>query len=403
MNFGDGISISPTRKVTPEGYLLCKECRIARVGGREYLAEEIANVQPVDGKVTVMRSADSLFAPETIASLEGKPVCLEHPPGAEMFDANTWKNFIKGVMLHVAPGSGADAGCLVADLLIYDKDAINAIMSGEATELSLGYFSEVKDAGGGIGVESPLQGNHVALVPRGRCGSICAVKDSATNQTATGDKMSFFKKDADPAGEASPAANDEKLKALQDQVTALQDQIAELQKSAPTADADPEGQPEPNPEEGAQPPAQEGSPDDKKGDGIVTPAQPEPAKSPDFVATPEAIAEIVNRVLEAREAANIVDECVKKDAATVAPKLDAATPNLALAALAEYAKTEAGKAILDEYGGLDAIKKDAAPDVLKSCAIAERMRAKNGLAMGRKDSATVERPSFFEQAKKLWN
>ena len=255
MNFGDGISISPTRKVTPEGYLLCKGCRIARVGGREYLAEEIANVQPVDGKVTVMRSADSLFAPETIASLEGKPVCLEHPPGAEMFDANTWKNFIKGVMLHVAPGSGADAGCLVADLLIYDKDAINAIMSGEATELSLGYFSEVKDAGGGIGVESPLQGNHVALVPRGRCGSICAVKDSATNQTATGDKMSFFKKDADPAGEASPAANDEKLKALQDQVTALQDQIAELQKSAPTADADPEGQPEPNPEEGAQPPA----------------------------------------------------------------------------------------------------------------------------------------------------
>lgn len=215
--------------------------------------------------------------------------------------------------------------------------------------------------------------------------------------------MSFFKKDADPAGEASPAANDEKLKALQDQVTALQDQIAELQKSAPTADADPEGQPELNPEEGAQPPAQEGSPDDKKDDGIVTPAQPEPAKSPDFVATPEAIAEIVNRVLEAREAANIVDECVKKDAATVAPKLDAATPNLALAALAEYAKTEAGKAILDEYGGLDAIKKDAAPDVLKSCAIAERMRAKNGLAMGRKDSATAEPPSFFEQAKKLWN
>ena len=108
-------------------------------------------------------------------------------------------------------------------------------------------------------------------------------------------------------------------------------------------------------------------------------------------------------MLEAREAVNIVDECVKKDAATVAPKLDAATPNLALAALAEYAKTEAGKAILDEYGGLDAIKKDAAPDVLKSCAIAERMRAKNGLAMGRKDSATAEPPSFFEQAKKLWN
>ena len=150
MRFGFGVAISETRTVTPEGFLSLSGCRVARIGGREYLPEEIKQVKPVDGRVTVMRSKESLFSPQTLASFEGKPVSLEHPPGVEMFDAYTWKKYIVGVMLHVREGQGEDAGCLVADLLLYDQDAINAVMKGEMTELSLGYNSEITDIGNGI-------------------------------------------------------------------------------------------------------------------------------------------------------------------------------------------------------------------------------------------------------------
>lgn len=397
MRFGYGVSISPTRTVTPEGYLICQGCRIARIGGREYAPDEITEVKPsADGKITVIRSSESLFSPETINSFEGKPVSLEHPPGVEMFDANTWKNWIVGVMLHVARGEGEDAGCLVADIILYDPAAINAVMSEEMTELSLGYRSQITDIGNGTGVESPLSGNHVALVPKGRCGSYCAIKDSA--QTKTGEKMFFPKKDADPA--PAETGDGEALKALQEQINALQEQIAAM-KGQSVADEDPKEEPKLDEEDpkAAEP---------KQGDEQNQAEEPktdeeEPAA---FEATPEAIAAIVNKVLEAREAQAVVDEEVKKDAATVAPSLDASTPNLAMQALAQYGKTSRGRAVLAEFGGLKAIKKDAAATVLKSCAIAERLNAKSSFGEGKKDadqSRVSTARSYFEQARKIWN
>lgn len=42
MQYGYGISISPHRTVTDEGYLLVKDCSIATLGGRRYAAPGIA-------------------------------------------------------------------------------------------------------------------------------------------------------------------------------------------------------------------------------------------------------------------------------------------------------------------------------------------------------------------------
>lgn len=396
MRFGFGVDISPTRTVTPEGYLICHRCRIARIGGREYTPEEIKEVKPTaDGKITVIRSADSLFSPETIASFEGKPVSLQHPPGVEMFDANTWKQWIVGVMLHVAKGQGEDAGCLVADLILYDPTAINAVMSGELTELSLGYRSKVNDIGNGTGVESPLIGNHVALVPKGRCGSYCAIKDSAQ---PTGEKMFFSKKDEDTAGTAPVGGENEAIKALQEQLAALQEQIAAM-KGGAVADEDPDQKQDEDPDQKQagdqvqpteEPKVDEG--DDKKCDE---------GEDQPFVATPENIAQIVMRVLEAREQQAVVDEDIKKDAAIVAPNLSAETPNLALAALQEFAKSTHGAQIIAGFGGLKSIKKDSAPTVLKAIAVTQRFNAKQSFGEGKKDSVS-SKPSYFSQAKKLW-
>lgn len=393
MRFGFGVAISETRTVTPEGFLSLSGCRVARIGGREYLPEEVKQVKPVDGRVTVMRSKESLFSPQTLASFEGKPVSLEHPPGVEMFDAYTWKKYIVGVMLHVREGQGEDAGCLVADLLLYDQDAINAVMKGEMTELSLGYNSEITDIGNGVGVESPLVGNHVALVPKGRCGSYCAIKDGVQ---PTGEKMFFSKKDEDTAGTAPVGGENEAIKALQEQLAALQEQIAAL-KGGAVADEDPEQKQDEDPEQ-----KQEGDQAQPTEEQKVEEQKIDEGEEQPFVATPENIAQIVMRVLEAREQQAVVDEEIKKDAAIVAPNLSAETPNLALAALQEFAKSTHGAQIIAGFGGLKSIKKDSAPTVLKAIAVTQRFNAKQSFGEGKKDSGSVSKPSYFSQAKKLW-
>lgn len=393
MRFGFGVAISETRTVTPEGFLSLSGCRVARIGGREYLPEEVKQVKPVDGRVTVMRSKESLFSPQTLASFEGKPVSLEHPPGVEMFDAYTWKKYIVGVMLHVREGQGEDAGCLVADLLLYDQDAINAVMKGEMTELSLGYNSEITDIGNGVGVESPLVGNHVALVPKGRCGSYCAIKDGVQ---PTGEKMFFSKKDEDTAGTAPVGGENEAIKALQEQLAALQEQIAAL-KGGAVADEDPEQKQDEDPEQ-----KQEGDQAQPTEEQKVEEQKIDEGEEQPFVATPENIAQIVMRVLEAREQQAVVDEEIKKDAAIVAPNLSAETPNLALAALQEFAKSTNGAQIIAGFGGLKSIKKDSAPTVLKAIAVTQRFNAKQSFGEGKKDSGSVSKPSYFSQAKKLW-
>ena len=63
------------------GYLICKNVPIARTGSQNYLAREmgVADADP-EAVIPVMRYPEDVFAPETIASFEGKPVTMTHPP-----------------------------------------------------------------------------------------------------------------------------------------------------------------------------------------------------------------------------------------------------------------------------------------------------------------------------------
>ena len=139
--------------------------------------------------------------------------------------------------------------------------------------------------------------------------------------------MFSFKKDDDTAGATPVGGDNEAIKALQEQLAALQEQIAAL-KGGAVADEDPDQK-------------QDEDPDQKQaGDQVQPTEEPKVDEGDDkkcdegddqpFVATPESIAKIVMRVLEAREQQAVVDEDIKKDAAIVAPSLSADTPNLAL-------------------------------------------------------------------------
>ena len=169
--------IGKRRALTPEGYLLCEEARLARLGELHYRPEEIPVVRPgTNPFLTITRDGTALFDLDAIASFEGKPVTNEHPP--EMLDPETHKRFSVGTIMNVRRGEGAEAMFLMGDLLITDAAAIQEIMDDNKTELSLGYFADYEELRPGYGRQTNIRGNHVALVMKGRCGPICAIQDS---------------------------------------------------------------------------------------------------------------------------------------------------------------------------------------------------------------------------------
>lgn len=182
MNFYAPAQLGRSRKITPEGYLLCEGVPIARLGTQVYSAEELHNPDPnatqlvpdSDGRIVVERRAEEVFSDESMASFEGKDVTIEHPN--QNLTPDTWSNESVGHMQNIRRGTGIEDDLLVADLLIKAPDAI-AYINRELPEVSCGYNSEYKQAGPGRAIQRNIIGNHLALVERGRAGPRCAFKD----------------------------------------------------------------------------------------------------------------------------------------------------------------------------------------------------------------------------------
>lgn len=174
MRFYAPIEFSKNLKETPEGFLVAEGVAIARLGVLEYLASEVPIEAGDESEIIkVERGADVLFAPDTLASFEGKPITLDHPQ--DFVNSDNWRELSVGVVQNVR----ALGDCLVADLLLTEKNAIKEIKNGEFRELSCGYDADYEQTGVGIGRQTRILGNHVALVRRGRCGAQCAIKDKA--------------------------------------------------------------------------------------------------------------------------------------------------------------------------------------------------------------------------------
>ena len=404
--------ISPNKALTKEGFLVCRNAVIASIGTREYLPDELDQVKPnADGKVFLIRPSDVLFSDDTINSFEGKPVTLGHPDVPNVNGEN-WKQFAVGTVSHVRQGRESTAGCLVADIIIFDPKAIEEVVNGKAIELSCGFDSNVIDQGGGIGVETNFIGNHVALVPLGRGGRTCSLKDSAITKSRN-KKMAFFnKKDEAP---------DVSAQILQ-QLQALTERVAAIEKStqaqSPDTNADEAKQPEPN--------AQPSAPDNK---AVETPAPATEEKKADeddmnvapnpFAGIdPAALGVAILQALTDAKADKKADECKKeetkkdakpetkldaamiRDAADIAPSLAPTTPNLPYAAILEFAKSTQGKSFVDSFGDLS--KCDHAM-VLRACANFKRSMTQATLATVKHDEAPKKAKSFVEQSAELWN
>lgn len=174
--------VGRTRELTPEGFLLCRDVRIARTGEMLYLEEELPGLKAGSDKILrVTRSADDLFRPESIASYNGKAVTLDHPD--EDVNPENWRELAVGITLNARRGEGADSEHLLADLLITEARGIAALggVDGEDNEdweVSCGYDADYEQITPGRARQHNLIGNHVALVEKGRCGPTCSIGDA---------------------------------------------------------------------------------------------------------------------------------------------------------------------------------------------------------------------------------
>lgn len=170
------------QSITNDGFLLCEAVPIARTGELLYIEGEVPVDVGRDGIARVDRSPEEVFRPETLASFEGKPVTMDHPE--DFVTPDTWRVLSVGVVQNVRRGDGADREFMLADLLITDRAAIDAVRFDPQNpakkllrEVSCGYDADYEQIEPGRGVQRNIIGNHVALVERGRCGPRCAIGD----------------------------------------------------------------------------------------------------------------------------------------------------------------------------------------------------------------------------------
>ncbi|HGL4259617.1 DUF2213 domain-containing protein [Burkholderia dolosa] len=167
--------LGPKRSLTPEGFLLCEDVPVARTGEMLYAAGEVPIEAGPDGLIRISRTPEEVFRDETLASCAGKPVTLDHPD--DFVTPATFSQLGKGVMLNIRRGEGLENDLILADLLITAQDAIAAVQDEEIEEVSLGYEADYEQVSPGRGVQRNIVVNHVAIVPRGRCGPRCAIGD----------------------------------------------------------------------------------------------------------------------------------------------------------------------------------------------------------------------------------
>ena len=240
--------ISPLKEKTPEGYLLCRDVPISRVGSFEYSAAEVG-LPNIGHAVQVWRPEEQIFNPETIASFEAKPVVIGH---ARFADPDNWREIAVGTTQNVRRGEGDKSDFLLADLLLTDRKAIEAVESGDLKEVSCGYDADTQETPQGI-EQIGIVGNHVALVVSARC-SGCKIGDGSMttrlktrlrklfrdgNEDAFNEEVDKLQDQDDDAPDAAPAPAptptlEERLAKLEATVAALAKGLAQK----PVGDAD---------------------------------------------------------------------------------------------------------------------------------------------------------------------
>ncbi len=186
MKFFQIIDLKPTKRIkTRQGFMICQGVTLAKPMIKAYYVGELGDLDgflPTD-IVNIYTPPEVLFSPEVINGFMGADVTMHHPDGNQI-NANNYKHHIIGTAKNVRE----ENGYLVADLIIKDSWAIEAIEHDNVREISLGYLASLDmtdgttDAGEHFdGRWQAMSADHIAVVRHGRCGSDCTIGDSNFN------------------------------------------------------------------------------------------------------------------------------------------------------------------------------------------------------------------------------
>lgn len=184
------------REKSPEGYLIVKDSKLARVGILNYRASEIRFMQgapkdlPDEQVIRVFRGPEQLFRQDVLDSFKSKPMTLKHPQ--TLVDSRTIKRDSIGFAKDDVTAQG---DFMTGTLIITDFDTVKEVEDG-TKELSLGYTADIiwqpgvdNDGNPFDAVQRNIRGNHIAIVPRGRCGTECKISDSQPTNKNRGKNM----------------------------------------------------------------------------------------------------------------------------------------------------------------------------------------------------------------------
>jgi hypothetical protein len=157
------------------GNLIAHRVVIARSGIQGYRGSEIG--LDTDNLVTVIRPVEEVLSKATIASAQGKVLTDGHPP--RFLTPDSAGAYSRGFVLHAGEGAPLANGdrTLVADLVITDGGLQTQILGNTKREVSCGYTCDWERTDDGKYLCTNIRVNHVAVVPRSRCGTACAIRD----------------------------------------------------------------------------------------------------------------------------------------------------------------------------------------------------------------------------------
>ena len=168
IKLSDKISVPTQRTMTDSGQMIVP-CAIARTGSQKYRMSDIG----LEGEdfIDVWRTEEQVFADESIASFRSVPVTIGHP--AESVTSENAKELQVGTLEGIPT---RDEDLLTGTIVVARQDAIDIIEDG-TVELSVGYSCNIELSDGKY-YQTNIVANHIAIVERGRAGSVCSIADS---------------------------------------------------------------------------------------------------------------------------------------------------------------------------------------------------------------------------------
>ena len=208
---------------TPEGYVRVRGT-FSRSGCQTY-------TNPDGSKRVEYRPPEEVSRPDSLLSMGGLPVTLEHPP--QLLTPDTVRQHTRG---HSGTQVEFTDGFVHGTVTLTDREAIEAVKRRDAVELSVGYRCDYDPTPGTApdgtrydGVQRNISGNHLAVTRKARAGSEVRLHfDSADADdppivAVSADLLPSFpeatpmpapaqptdRADMKPAGKAAPKAEEE--------------------------------------------------------------------------------------------------------------------------------------------------------------------------------------------------